>query len=158
MFYFILILIFKFKAVANHFVSSFRFSCKSCGKSFGRNEHLKGHILRIHLQITSLKCFKCSEEFAGKYELKRHLKMFHQKKPIRRKNAEATTDLVTSADSTRWNFCDCFIALILFLIEDTLARYQYSQKVSISSTFYVRFFRTKFWRQSQNVTRKAAKM
>jgi hypothetical protein len=94
-------LLIKLRAVANHFVSSFRFSCKSCGKSFGRNEHLKGHILRIHLQITSLKCFKCSEEFAGKYELKRHLKMFHKKKPIRRKNAEANTDLVTSADSTR---------------------------------------------------------
>ena len=97
------------------YLSFFRFSCKSCGKSFGRNEHLKGHILRIHLQITGLKCSKCPEEFAEKYDLERHVKKFHRKrvKLIRRKLDEAeNTDLITSAESTRWNFCDCsFFAL-----------------------------------------------
>ena len=57
----------------------FRFCCKTCGRTFGRHEHLKRHIRVVHLQFKSLKCTLCQDRFGHKYQLDRHLSLIHSK-------------------------------------------------------------------------------
>ena len=53
--------------------------CKECGKAFGNQKILDGHIKRIHFEEKSLKCEKCNDMFVLQTQLNRHIKLRHNK-------------------------------------------------------------------------------
>ena len=47
--------------------------CQFCGKTFGRNHHLKVHIRTVHDGFKTYKCEHCEKSFGAESTLKVHI-------------------------------------------------------------------------------------
>ena len=53
-------------------------TCITCSQTFARKDHLKRHIDNIHKKITSVKCETCGKTFSRKDNLKQHFDLVHK--------------------------------------------------------------------------------
>ena len=61
-----------------HHLKSRQHKCDSCGRSFTRADHLRGHIKTIHEGRKDFKCDSCGRSFTQPNHLKTHIKTFHE--------------------------------------------------------------------------------
>ncbi|XP_074470432.1 uncharacterized protein LOC141754898 [Sebastes fasciatus] len=57
------------------------FSCSECGKTFGRNRHLKRH-MRVHTAEKPFSCSDCTKSYAQRGDLQIHMRIHTGEKPF----------------------------------------------------------------------------
>ena len=61
-----------------HHLKSRQHKCDSCGRSFTRADHLRGHIKTIHEGHKDFKCESCGKSFTQAGHVRRHIKTVHE--------------------------------------------------------------------------------
>ena len=56
-----------------------QFKCDVCSSTFARKDHLKNHIIGVHLKLKDCVCHICDATFALMASLKVHVKAVHEK-------------------------------------------------------------------------------
>lgn len=58
------------------------FRCETCGKTFGKKNHVARHVQAVHLNVRPYVCPMCAFPFQEKRGLARHLKVHEKQRDI----------------------------------------------------------------------------